>query len=73
LTKEKKQVETITVSNTEFLDDDFRAPSGYYIKTAMGDYLFVKSRSRKDAQATVDELYGHGKYSIRTVIKASIR
>lgn len=77
MTKENKQIETVTVSNTEFLDDDFRPPSSYYIKTAMGDYLFVKSRSRKEAQAVVDEMYGgngiSSKYKIRTVIKASVR
>lgn len=68
-----KEIEHVTVSASEFESDEFRAPSKFYIRDAMDNFVFIKSRSRGDAQEWVDGEYGHGKYKIRTVIKAAIR
>lgn len=43
---------------------DFKPPCGYYIKDAMGDYVFVKTRSRKVSQELVNAEYGTNKYRV---------
>ena len=68
-----KEIESVTVSALEFESDEFRAPSKFYIRDAMDNFVFIKSRNRGDAQGWVDDNYGSGKYKIRTVIKAAIR
>lgn len=45
-------------------DIDFIPPSKFYIRNAMGNYLFIRKRKREDAQAIVDGLYGKGHYRI---------
>ena len=72
-----KEIEHVTVSTQEFESDEFRAPSKFYIRDAMDNFIFVKLRSRGDAQKWIDDNYGtvqgQSKYKIRTVIKAAIR
>lgn len=43
---------------------DFNPPTGYYIRDAMGDFVFIKSRSRKVAQQLVNDKYGTRKYTV---------
>ena len=59
--------------NKIFTDDDFKAPSGFFFKDALGDFIFIKTRVRKDAQAWIDLTYGYNKYKVRADIKASVR
>lgn len=72
-----KEIEHVTVSTQEFESDEFRAPSKFYIRDAMDNFVFIRTRSRSEAQGWVDVEYGtvqgQSKYKIRTVIKAAIR
>lgn len=52
------------VSFYDFNDDDFHKPSNYYIKNALGEYVFIHSRSREIAQQMCDEMYGKGQYKV---------
>jgi len=73
--KKKKEIETFTVSHWESTSLDFIPPARckYYIKDALGDFIYVKTSKRNLAQERIDELYGEGKYKVRQVIKAEIR
>ena len=42
-------------------------PSNLYIINAMGDRVFFKTKDRAAAQNAADELYGKGRYIVRTV------
>ena len=42
-------------------------PSNLYIINAMGDRVFFKTKDRATAQQAADELYGKGRYVVRTV------
>ncbi len=73
--KKKKEIETFTVSHWESTSLDFISPARckYYIKDALGDFIYVKTSKRNLAQERIDEMYGEGKYKVRQVIKAEIR
>ncbi len=73
--KKKKEIETFTVSHWESTSLTFIPPARckYYIKDALGDFIYVKTSKRNLAQERIDELYGEGKYKVRQVIKAEIR
>lgn len=43
---------------------DFNPPTSYYIRDAMDNFVFIKSRSRKVAQHLVNEEYGDRKYTV---------
>jgi hypothetical protein len=43
----------------------FKPPSCWYILNAMGEYIFIKKQSRKDAQEIVDKIYWKEKYIVR--------
>jgi len=64
VTEKKKVVKTEDVSYEQFSQWDFMPPGSFYIRTAMGDYLFLKTSDRKAAQDKVNELYGKGKYTV---------
>ena len=52
------------ISFYEFTDDQFIKPSNFYIKNALGEYVFFHSRSRDIAQQTCDDMYGKGQYTM---------
>lgn len=52
------------VTFEEFSDIEFMPPSTFYIKDAMGDYIYIHLRSRAKAQEWIDETYGKGKYRV---------
>lgn len=56
--------EVIKVTFTEFTDGDFKPPSTYYFKCALGFFNFIKGRDRLALQSWVDEEYGKGKYKL---------
>lgn len=59
-------VSTTAVVNEVFEDLEFKDPAKWYIVDCMGDRMYIHKRSRQDAQEAVDEMYGKGKYKIRT-------
>ena len=54
----------IRVDYNEATALDFKPPCTYYIRDAMGDYVFVKTRNRKVAQELINSEYGRGKYTV---------
>lgn len=59
------ELKTTTVSFEDYTYPDFVPPANYFIKTALGDYLFVHTRNRQLAQEFIDEYAGvKGKYKV---------
>ena len=54
----------IYVSYKDATNLDFDPPTGYYIRDAMDNFVFIKSRSRKVAQQLVNTEYGAHKYTV---------
>lgn len=54
----------IYVSYKDATSLDFNPPTVYYIRDALGDFVFIKSRSRKVAQQLVNDEYGTRKYTV---------
>lgn len=54
------------VSYKDFAKWDFIPAATFYIKDAMGDYIFVHTARRAVAQEWVDTEYGKGRYSVNT-------
>ncbi len=54
----------IRVNYNEATSLDFKPPCTFYIKDAMDNYVFIKTRSRKVAQELVNNEYGRGKYTV---------
>lgn len=54
----------IRVKYNEATSLDFKPPCTYYIRDAMDDFVFVKSRNRKVAQELINNEYGVGKYRV---------
>ena len=52
------------ISFEEFSDDDFKKPSNYFIRSAMGDYYFFHTRDRSVSQVWCNELFGVGQYTV---------
>lgn len=68
MTEVKKKDPRITVVDYQtFTDYLFNPPATFYIQNAMGEYVFIHTSSRKDAQDYVDATYSAGRY----VVKAS--
>lgn len=59
-----KQIKTVEISYDEFSAWDFIPMGSFYIRTAMGNYLFLKTSDRAAAQACINEQFGKGKYSV---------
>jgi len=54
----------IRVNYNEATSLDFKPPCTFYIKDAMDDFVFIKSRNRKVAQELINNEYGRGKYTV---------
>ena len=52
------------VSFQEFSRWDFIPPATFFIKNAMGEFVFVHTRDRAKAQAAIDSEYGVGRYTV---------
>jgi hypothetical protein len=63
---EKKQriIKTETVDFDTFTHWDFVPPGSFFIRNAMGDYVFLKTSVRKEAQDFIDKEYGKGRYTV---------
>lgn len=60
------KTKTTVVSFDEFSCLDYVHPTKFFIKDASGDYVFIHKQKRNKAQEYVDEMYGSGKYTVRT-------
>lgn len=63
MTKKVKVIKTETVDFDTFSHWDFISPGSFYIRNAMGEYVFFKTSSRKEAQEEIDKQYGKGRYN----------
>jgi len=54
----------IRVNYNEATSLDFKPPCTFYIKDALDNYVFIKTRSRKVAQELINNEYGAGKYRV---------
>ncbi len=54
------------VDYKEFSRWDFIPPATFFIKNAMGDYIFIHTAKRATAQEWVDNEYGKGRYSVNS-------
>lgn len=54
------------VSYEEFAKWEFIPPATFFIKDAMGDYVFVHTAKRAVAQEWIDNEYGKGRYTVNT-------
>lgn len=54
----------IRVNYNEATSLDFKPPCTFYIRDAMDDFMFIKTRNRKVAQELVNSEYGAGKYTV---------
>lgn len=54
------------VSYTDFAKWEFIPAATFFIKDAMGDYIFIHTAKRAVAQEWVDKEYGKNRYSVNT-------
>lgn len=52
------------VSYEEFTDIEFAPPASFFIKNAVGEFVFIHTRDRSVAQTYIDNTYGVGKYKV---------
>ena len=57
-------LKTTTVSFEQFSNYEFIPPATFFIKNALGDFVFIHTRDRKKAQEWIDENYGAGRYTV---------
>lgn len=61
-----KEIEYAVVSYDQFVDIDFIEPGSFFVMSATQDYYFFKTSDRSKAQAKCDDLFGKGKYTVKT-------
>lgn len=61
-----KEIEYIVVSYEQYTDYEFIEPGSFFVMSATQDYYFFKTSDRSKAQAKCDELFGKGKYTVKT-------
>lgn len=54
----------ITYTFNETTELGFTPPAPWYVRDALDDVVFIKTRSRQKAQEVVNEVYGVGKYRV---------
>ena len=64
MTKDIDKIKTTIVSYEEFSDYDFIPVANFFIKDALGQFIFIHSSDRALCQRWVDENYGVGKYKV---------
>lgn len=60
----KKEIQTVNVTFEEFTDPEFIPYGSYYIRNALGEYVFLKTSDRKVAQDFINDQYGKGRYTV---------
>ena len=61
-----KEIEYVIVSYLQYTDYEFIEPGSFFVMSATQDYYFFKTSDRVKAQAKCDELFGKGKYTVKT-------
>jgi len=64
--KKSKEIEVVVVSFAQYTDYQFVEPGSYFSMSAMQDYYFYKTSDRKLAQDKCDEIFGAGRYVVKT-------
>jgi hypothetical protein len=54
----------VTIEFEEYTGIDYKEVSSFWIKNALGQRVYFKTRSREIAQYTSDYLYGDGHYKV---------
>lgn len=55
---------TTVITFEEFTDLEFKAPSAFYLRNSLGEYVYFHTRDRSVAQGWANEIYGVGFYNI---------
>lgn len=61
-----KDIEVVIVTYEQYTDYEFIEPGSYFVMSAAQLYYFFKTSDRAKAQAKADELFGVGKYTVKT-------
>lgn len=64
MTEKKKEIKNQKITYAQFTDMDYVFPGTFYILNALGEYHFICTSSRTEAQKFVDELYSPGRYTV---------
>jgi hypothetical protein len=59
-----KEIKNIKVNYDQFTDIEFIPPGTFYILNALGEYHFVCTSSRIEAQKFIDSIYSPGRYTV---------
>ena len=58
----------------EVLNEElYKARTQYFIADAFGGHLFFRTNSRAKAQELCEKCFGAGKYTVKVVVRASVR
>lgn len=58
----------------EVLNEELYKPRAqYFIADALGGHLFFRTNSRAKAQELCEKCFGAGKYTVKIVVRASVR
>lgn len=54
----------ITYTFSEATELDFTPPTLWYVRDALDNFVFVKTKSRQKAQEIINSVYGAGKFRV---------
>ena len=58
----------------EVLNEElYKARTQFFVADALGGHLFFRTNSRTKAQKMCDDCFGAGKYTVKVVVRASVR
>lgn len=60
------EIKITVVSFEQYTDYEFIDPATWFVMTATQDYYYFHTSKREVAQAKADELFGKGKYVVKT-------
>tara|TARA_R110000744_G_C19371770_1_gene563129 strand:- start:11044 stop:11328 length:285 start_codon:yes stop_codon:yes gene_type:complete len=63
----KKEIKTSIVEYNDSTDEDFHPPAKWHIVNSLGQLVFIHVRTRESAQKYVDEEYGKGFFTVKTL------
>ena len=67
------ELNVTVVRYEDTLEEDFVDPAQYFYTDALGDRVYLHTRSRKKAKEYVDSKHGVGHYAVKSVMKAQVR
>lgn len=64
----------VYVWEDEVLNEELYKPrTQYFVADALGGHLFFRTNSRAKAQELCEKCFGAGKYTVKVVVRASVR